>query len=131
MSERPTVNLFWFRRDLRIEDNRGLFEALRADDPIIPLFIFDKDILDKLEDKDDKRVNFLHEAIQDLSKEIESRGGKMMVRYGKPLEIWEALLSEFNIGTIYTNEDYEPYARKRDEAVKTRAEKNGASFKAY
>lgn len=131
MSERPNLNFFWFRRDLRVEDNRSLFEALKGSQPIIPLFIFDKDILDKLEDRDDKRVNFLHEAIQDLSKDIEARGGKMMVRYGKPLEIWEALLSEFNIGKIYTNEDYEPYARKRDEAVKNLAEKNGASFHAF
>lgn len=111
------LNIFWHRRDLRIEDNAGLYKALRGKLPVQPLFIFDENILSQLEDKRDARITFIHNEITRLSKEYESHGSSLMVRYGNPVDIWKELLSEFSIENVYANRDYEPYAKERDSEV--------------
>lgn len=112
------LTLFWFRRDLRLQDNAGLYHALKSKFPVLPLFIFDADILDKLDDPQDARVSFLHQSIQDLHKELQALGSSVLVRYGKPSEVWAQVLEEFAIAEVYTNHDYEPTAIQRDEQVK-------------
>ena len=107
-------SIFWFRRDLRLEDNAGLYHALKSGQPVLPLFIFDRNILDDLEDKQDARVSFLHQAIQQLSHELQGLGSSILVRYGEPLEVWQSILQEYDIQAVYTNRDYEPYALERD-----------------
>ncbi len=111
------VAVFWFRRDLRLDDNAGLHAALNGPLPVLPLFIFDRDILDKLADKTDARVSFIHHAIAALQTRLAEFGSSMVVRYGRPEEIWPALLEEFSVGAVYTNRDYEPYAGQRDAVV--------------
>ncbi len=111
------VTLFWFRRDLRLEDNAGLHEALKSEDPVLPIFIFDSNILDELEDKRDTRVNFIHQEVTRLAEEITDRGGCLDVRYGNPLDIWKQLVSDYEITSVWANKDYEPYARDRDQEV--------------
>jgi deoxyribodipyrimidine photo-lyase len=110
------MTVFWFRRDLRIEDNKGFFEALTSDLPVLPIFIFDKDILDQLP-KDDARVTFIHELISKINSELQKKGKSLAVFYGVPSVIFEQLASENTIEKIYTNHDYEPYARQRDLTV--------------
>lgn len=122
------VTLFWFRRDLRIEDNAALYYALKDEYPVQPVFIFDRDILDKLEDKDDARVTFIHGEIERLSKEFKERGVNLDVRYGIPEQVWKDLSDDYNIGRLYANKDYEPYARKRDQSVYEFFEEKGARF---
>jgi len=122
------VNFFWFRRDLRLEDNHGLYEALKSGSPVIPLFIFDKEILDKLEEKEDKRVQFLHTELSRIKNQLKKFGSDLIVKYGRPEEIWKELLEEYNIGSIYVNRDYEPYARQRDEKIAELAKDSGAGF---
>jgi len=122
------VNIFWFRRDLRLEDNHGLYEALKAESPVIPLFIFDKEILDKLEDKKDKRVQFLHNEISRLKKELKGFGSDIIVKYGKPESIWKELLDEYEVDSVYLNRDYEPYARERDSKISALAKEKGVGF---
>ncbi|MEL6562645.1 MAG: deoxyribodipyrimidine photo-lyase [Bacteroidota bacterium] len=122
------VTLFWFRRDLRIEDNAALYYALKDEYPVQPVFIFDRDILDKLEDKDDARVTFIHGEIERLSKEFKERGVNLDVRYGIPEQIWKDLSEDYDIGRLYANKDYEPYARKRDKAVYEFFEGQGVKF---
>lgn len=112
------LTLFWFRRDLRLEDNAGLYHALKSKFPVLPLFIFDTDILDELEDPQDARVNFLHQRILELQQQLQPLGSSMLVRYGKSLEVWAQLLDEFAIAEVYTNHDYEPPAIQRDLQVK-------------
>ena len=109
-----TVSFFWFRRDLRLEDNAGLYHALRGPNPVLPIFIFDREILDDLTDKKDARVEFIHHAVSDLKTRLEAMGSTLIVRYGNPQEIWPELLQTFNVGAVYTNHDFEPYALKRD-----------------
>lgn len=112
------ISIFWFRRDLRLEDNTGLYYAYTQEQNVLPLFIFDRDILDKLENKKDARVEFIHHQICKLNDELKSYGSSILVRHGKPIDIWKSLLGQYDIQTVYTNRDYEPYARERDEQVR-------------
>lgn len=111
------ITLFWFRRDLRLEDNTGLFYAFQQEKNILPLFIFDRNILDKLEDKADGRVEFIHTQLAEIKANLEQKGGSLLVRFGKPEEVYQELLKEFDIQAVYTNRDYEPYAKERDTKI--------------
>lgn len=122
------VTLFWFRRDLRLEDNAGLFYALQQEKNVLPLFIFDRNILDALEDKCDARVQFIHDQVSLLKSKLEERGSSMLIRYGKPVEVYRSLLSEFEIEAVYTNRDYEPYATERDSQIEQLLKENGANL---
>ncbi|MFM9951291.1 MAG: cryptochrome/photolyase family protein [Saprospiraceae bacterium] len=125
------VNIFWFRRDLRLYDNAGLYHALKAGHRVVPIFIFDTNILDELEDRKDARVEFLQQTLVELSEELKSLGSGILIRHGAPLEVWRALLSEFEIKAVYTNRDYEPYALKRDEAVQQLLQSREIPFHTY
>lgn len=122
------VSIFWFRRDLRLEDNKGLYYAYNQEKDVLPLFIFDKNILDALEDRHDARVSFIHEQIKQLSEKLKGFESSILVKYGKPLEVWEELLDTYNIQNVYTNRDYEPYAHERDTEVKKLLNANGIQF---
>jgi deoxyribodipyrimidine photo-lyase len=114
-----SISLFWFRRDLRLEDNAGLYHALKAGLPVQPIFIFDTQILDKLSDRSDARVTFIHDALTVLQHQLQILGSTLDVRFGDPIEIWPLLLTEYNISHVFANKDYEPYARDRDAKVAT------------
>ncbi|MEM9982871.1 MAG: deoxyribodipyrimidine photo-lyase, partial [Bacteroidota bacterium] len=104
-------------RDLRAFDNAGLYEALKAGGPVQPIFIFDREILDKLEDKNDGRVTFIHQCIEAIQAELREMESGIHVVYGSPREIFTMLIEQFDIEAVYTNHDYEPYARERDKLV--------------
>lgn len=110
------VSVFWFRRDLRTDDNVGFLEALKGDFPVLPVFIFDTEILDKLPE-DDARVTFIHENVQKIRKELQEHDSSVAVYHGKPKDIFEQLLQDFEVKAVYTNRDYEPYAKDRDDAI--------------
>ena len=107
------VTFFWFRRDLRLEDNTGLFHALQSDFPVIPLFIFDDDILESLP-KNDARVNFIYDSLQKINEELLKIGTSLLVKKGKTIDVWKSISAEFDIQKLFFNKDYEPYAIKRD-----------------
>jgi len=125
------LTLFWFRRDLRLEDNHGLYRALKEEENVQPIFIFDTTILDKLEDKDDRRVSFIHAQITRLEEELRKFDAHLWVYYGKPIEIFQEIIKTKNIGALYANRDYEPYARERDKAVYELVQENGIPFRAF
>ena len=110
------MNVFWFRRDLRVDDNKGFFQALNSNSEVLPLFIFDKNILDELP-KDDARVSFIHERLDSIDMELQKFGKNLAVFYGDPITIIEKLISENQIQGVYTNHDYEPYAKDRDQKI--------------
>ncbi len=112
-----SISIFWFRRDLRLQDNAGLYHALKESGEVLPLFIFDRNILDKLEDRADARVSFIHETIKNLRAELRALGTDMLVHYGKPQEVWRELMAKLNIKSVYCNHDYESYASERDAKV--------------
>jgi deoxyribodipyrimidine photo-lyase len=107
------MNIFWFRRDLRLEDNVGLFHALKNEEEVLPIFIFDENILSQLSN-DDARVTFIHQQLVKIQSQLKKFGKSLAVFYGDPFEIYSKILSENKIQSVYTNHDYEPYARKRD-----------------
>jgi len=125
------IAIFWHRRDLRLHDNAGLYHALRSGFPVICLFIFDKNILDKLENKQDSRVTFIHHSVLELQKKLAEQDSDILVRYGTPNEIWEKLIKEFEIAEVYTNHDYEPYAKARDQEIEILLKASGISFKTF
>lgn len=110
------ITIFWFRRDLRLEDNVGLFHALQSEYPVIPLFIFDEDILDSLP-KNDARVSFIHESLSKINSKLKEIGSSFLVKKGKTLEVWKQLIQEFDVKEVFFNKDYEPYAIKRDLSI--------------
>lgn len=105
--------VFWFRRDLRLSDNIGLFHALNSNEEVLPIFIFDTSILEQL-DKNDARVTFIYNKLQNIQNQLVKIKKSLAIFYGNPKEIFEKLISENKITAVYTNHDYEPYARKRD-----------------
>nr|BFF38855.1 deoxyribodipyrimidine photo-lyase [Tenacibaculum mesophilum] len=124
------ISIFWFRRDLRLEDNKGLYEALQSGNKVVPLFIFDEDILESLP-KNDARVTFIYETLQNLDEELKKHQSSLVVKKGKPLAIWKKLTEEYTIGEVYTNKDYEPYAIKRDKEVADFLASKGITFNAF
>jgi len=115
--------IHWFRRDLRLDDNAALYHALKSGLPVVPIFIFDTNILDELKEKGDelthdKRVVFIHQELQRLKDELNALGSDLLVFYGKPSEIWKEIVKNYNVKKVFTNHDYEPYANERDEALK-------------
>jgi len=112
------TSIFWFRRDLRLDDNTGLSEALKSGNKVIPIFIFDKNILDQLEDKYDRRVDYIHQALEKINEELHKAGTSLLTYYGKPLDVFKKLIADYDIGSVYCNSDYEPSAIKRDNEIK-------------
>jgi len=111
------ISIFWFRRDLRLSDNHGLFKALESSENVLPIFIFDTEILSKLENKKDKRVDFLVQVLNILNEFLAKSGKSVKILHGKPLEVFQKLTKEYNISKVFSNEDYEPSAIKRDTEI--------------
>lgn len=126
-----SVNIFWFRRDLRLYDNAGLYQALKSEVPVLPIFIFDRQILDKLDEKADARVQLIHDTLMEMQHELGKLGTGLEVYYGFPMEVFRQLLSGYSIGKVFANHDYEPYARERDAAVAQLLEEAGAALQTY
>jgi deoxyribodipyrimidine photo-lyase len=125
------IACFWFRRDLRLDDNAALYQALKSGLPVLPVFIFDSDILSKLEDKADKRVLFIHQEIERLKAELEKLGSTLLVKHGKPLAIWQEIVANYPVIEVYTNRDYEPYAQHRDKQLYDWFAGKGITFKGF
>ncbi len=130
MSASKPVTIFWFRRDLRLEDNVGLAAALGHGASVHPLFIFDSDILAKL-DENDARITFIRELVKEVDTQLRENGSSLDVHMGRPVEIFAKLLKTLNIEAVYTNHDYEPYALRRDEEIDLLLEEHGVPFHTY
>ncbi|MGQ7869284.1 cryptochrome/photolyase family protein [Sunxiuqinia sp. sy24] len=124
------INLFWFRRDLRIADNHGLYRALAAGKPVLPVFIYDATILNDLEDND-SRVEFIADQVNRLKEEFERNNSTLWIYHGKPLNAFKRLWVEYEVEAVYTNADYEPYGRERDGRVATFLRTQNIEFFSY
>ncbi|MFY9243694.1 MAG: deoxyribodipyrimidine photo-lyase [Polaribacter sp.] len=125
------INLFWFRRDLRLDDNVGFYNALKSENKVLPIFIFDTEILNKLP-KNDARVTFIFETLQEMRNELQKKHKSSLAIYnGKPLSIFKELVEQYTIETVFTNHDYEPYASERDEEIATLLSEKNINFKTY
>jgi deoxyribodipyrimidine photo-lyase len=131
MDHHQPVSIFWFRRDLRLHDNAGLYHALKGGHPVLCLFIFDKEILDDIEDKDDARVTFIYNSIEKLRDELHTHGSSLVIKYGRPDAVFDELIKEYPVAAVYTNRDYEPYAKQRDKAIGEKLQQHNILFKDY
>ncbi len=125
------IAIFWFRRDLRLEDNVALFNALNSGYLVLPLFIFDFDILSKLENRKDRRVDFIHQVLENLNESLKPIGSQIYVKYGIPLQIWKQLVEEYNVKEVYVNHDYEKYGIERDKSISSFCNEKGIIFKSF
>ncbi|WP_340065984.1 deoxyribodipyrimidine photo-lyase [Ascidiimonas aurantiaca] len=125
------VSVFWFRRDLRLHDNVGLSMALANEPCVLPIFIFDRDILDKLP-QEDARVTFIFDTLQKLRSTLQNTcSSSIAFFHGKPEEVFQKLSQQYAISSVYTNHDYEPYARERDQCIKEWLETRNIAFHTY
>jgi deoxyribodipyrimidine photo-lyase len=124
------VSLFWFRRDLRLEDNKALNAALNSGNIVLPLFIFDQEILNKLE-VNDARVAFIHQCLESINRKLTALRSGLSVYTGRPSDVFKKLLAEFDLEAVYTNADYEPYALKRDSEIANLLGKHNIPLKTF
>ncbi len=131
MAHRLPISLFWFRRDLRLHDNTALIQATHGKYPVLPIFIFDKDILNKIENREDPRVTFIHSTLAALKVELEQHGTTLQTFYSKPENAFHRLFKQYNIKAVYSNRDYEPSALARDITIESMSQKAGAQFYSF
>ena len=124
------ISIFWYRRDLRLEDNTGLFKALNENENILPIFIFDDSILDELPE-DDARVNFIYESLSKINKQLNNHKASLQILKGQIDDVWEKLVTTYDIQKVYLNKDYEPYAIKRDQKIKEFLNSKGIEMKTF
>lgn len=130
------LSIHWFRRDLRLNDNAALYQALKSGLPVLPIFIFDRNILDELIDKDvelteDKRLIFIHQEITRLKGELNKLESDLLVFYGKPFDIWKEIIKSYSVKKVFTNRDYEPYANERDNELNLFFRAHSIEFNTY
>jgi len=123
-------NIFWFRRDLRIEDNTALNAALNSKDPVIAIFIFDNQIVDRLP-KNDARINFIYSQLKRIDSLLKSHGSSLLVCKGNPCDIFAELIIKYNINCVFSNKDYEPYALNRDKKIDIFLKKYNIKFSQF
>lgn len=125
------ISVFWHRRDLRCQDNAGLYDALSGGLPVLPIFIFDTRILDKLDDRQDARVQFIYDKVKALDRVYKQNGSGLWVFYGIPEQAFEKLASSYDISAVFTNRDYEPYAKERDQTIEHLLSVQGIPFYSF
>lgn len=125
------INIFWFRRDLRLSDNTALNAALQSDQKVLPIFIFDTEILDQLENKSDRRLDYIHQALEKINNELKNYTSGIRTYLGKPIDIFKDIINEFDVETVFCNRDYEPQAIKRDKEIYDFLQKNNVEFKGF
>lgn len=116
MKHQDEITVFWFRRDLRLEDNIGLFHALNSHYPVLPIFIFDEEILENLP-KNDARISFIYQNLNTINNRLNAVESAILIKKGNILEVWKNLTQQYNIKKVFYNKDYEPYTIKRDFSV--------------
>lgn len=124
------ISFFWFRRDLRLTDNPGLWTALKNESHVVPLFIFDTDITDELR-KNDARISFIYNTLRQINAKFNERNSSLLIMKGKPLNVWKQLISTYKINSVYLNKDYEPYAIDRDLEIEKLLTSKGISLHAF
>lgn len=125
------ITIFWLRRDLRLFDNAALYHALKGGNRVLIIFIFDPDILTTLPDKKDRRVAFIHNRLAELHEQLRKYKSSLMVLHDLPKKAFEKLIFEYRVKQVFTNHDYEPYARRRDREIANLLEEKNISFTTY
>ena len=124
-------SLVWFRRDLRDFDHAALYHALKTSSQVFCIFVFDTEILDKLSNKQDRRVEFIWESVKELKAALQANGGDLIVMHGKARELIPTYALQANIHAVFANRDYEPSAVARDAEVAAKLAQNNIEFHSF
>ena len=124
------VSIFWFRRDLRLEDNIALYESISSKSNVLPIFIFDDNILNELPN-DDPRVNFIYQTLFDINLVLQKHNTSLLILKGKLEDVWDKLIQNYTIESVFINKDYEPYAIKRDQKLGEVLKANGIELHSF
>ncbi|MEL6976269.1 MAG: deoxyribodipyrimidine photo-lyase, partial [Bacteroidota bacterium] len=128
---KDAISIFWFRRDLRLDDNVGFYQALKSSNKVMPIFIFDTDILNELPEED-ARLSFIYETLKKMHQTLKSEYGSGIAMYhGKPKAIFETLCESYNVVSVFTNHDYEPYAKSRDTEIQSVLDQRQIPFRTF
>ena len=122
--------IFWFRRDLRLDDNHALFKALKSGYDVLPIFIFDSNITNKL-NQNDHRLNYINNVLDGLNKRLSENKKNIYIYKGNPIEIISKLIIKLKIKELYLNKDYEPYARDRDDKIEKLCIANNINYNSF
>ena len=131
MQLKKEVSIFWFRRDLRLDDNTALIQACSSGFPVLPIFIFDRNILDKLEKPADLRVQFIHQTLAGLNLQFKKFDSAIQFFYSTPLEAFQKLLEVYQIKSVFVNHDHDPYALQRDNLIQDLLKVRGIPFNSF
>lgn len=124
------ISIFWFRRDLRLEDNTALHQALSTEKNVLPIFIFDEEIINELP-INDPRINFIYDNLYHIDQILKTKNASLLVLKGKPIQVWKELLQNHFVKNVFVNKDYEPYAIKRDREIEQLLAQNSIRFLAF
>lgn len=128
---KENIVICWFRRDLRLNDHAAFYHALTSGYPVLPIFIFDPKILDKLANKEDRRLGFIHQELLKLNSELNKLGSSILIQHDNVLRVFEHLLKSYTIKAVYLNHDYEPEAISRDHEVSEFLSENGINLHSF
>lgn len=123
--------VFWFRRDLRVSDNTGFAAATADSARVIPVFVFDTTILAELADHRDRRVAFIHDSVMELRRRLRGHGSDLVILHGDPVSLIPLLAARTDALAVYTNRDYEAYAKTRDDAVSRALTEEGRTLRDF
>lgn len=123
--------LVWFRRDLRDVDHAALAQGLRRARQVYCVFVFDREILEALSSRKDRRVEFIRESLLELDQALRQRGGGLIVRHAQAIDEIPRLASELGVDAVFANRDYEPSAKARDAAVESRLGVLGIAYESF
>lgn len=124
------ISVFWFRRDLRLEDNTALHQALSTENKVLPIFILDEEIINELP-ANDPRVNFIYDNLYKIDQTLKTKNASLLVLTGQPIQVWKKLLQNYSVKSVFVNKDYEPYAIKRDREVEQLLAEKNIEFLAF
>ena len=128
------IVIHWMRRDMRLHDNRTLLAALDSGLPVLVAFLFDQEILDRLDNAQDRRVTFIHREALKLKAELQEAGGDLLMDHGNPTTVWANWIKQLsenglNVREVHVGRDYEPYAQERDRKLSNWFDQQGIAFK--
>ena len=129
--DKPVVNIFWMRRDLRLDDNTALYHVLKTRENVLPVYIYNPDILERLEVRPDFRVNFIYKTLAGIKESLEKLGSSLYIAHGRPQDVFKRMAEEYHICSVYANRDYEPYSVYRDIQVERFLKINKIEYHSY
>ncbi len=125
------IAVFWFRRDLRIDDNLGLYQALKSGFKVLPVYIFDPEIWSRYTDVDNRQLHFIRNAVYQLKQELIDLNSDLLVFEDLPPVVFQNLINEYNVKMVFANEEFDPFSIQRDRKISEFLNSNGITLNLF